>query len=189
MVFTDFDKAFDSVYRDCIWVALRCQGIPDKIIAIIKAKCRVLQKGKLSEPFEVHSGVPQGCILSPLLFLLVVGDVVNAALLSHRNNGLRWTMNRFLQHLVYADDICLLSHKISYIQDMIRSLEKRAASAGLNINCGKTKILSLTGGANRTIEVAVDRFTYLGSVVAAGGGTDMDIENRTNKARSAFFIV
>ena len=37
----------------------------------------------------------------------------------------------------------------------------------------KTKMLSLTGGANRTIEVAgdqieaVDRFTYLGRVVAA----------------------
>ena len=39
-------------------------------------------------------------------------------------------------------------------QDMIRSLEKEATSAGLNINCGKTKMLSLTGGANITIEVA-----------------------------------
>ena len=32
---------------------------------------------------------------------------------------------------------------------------------------------------------AVDRFTYLGSVVAAGGGTDTDIENRINKSRAA----
>ena len=51
-------------------------------------------------------------------------------------------------------------------------------------------MLSLTGGANRTIEVAgdqieaVNRFTYLGSVVAAGGDTDMDIENRINKVRT-----
>ena len=79
----------------------------------------MLHKGKLFEPFEVHSGVRQGCILSPLLFLLVVGDVINAALLSHRNKGLRWMMNRFLQHLDYEDDICLLSHTISNMQDMI----------------------------------------------------------------------
>ena len=65
---------------------------------------------------------------------------------------------------------------------MIRFLEKEAASAGLKINCGKAKMLSLTGTANRTIEVAadqieaVDRFTYLGGVVAADGGNDMDIE-------------
>ena len=32
---------------------------------------------------------------------------------------------------------------------------------------------------------AVDRFAYLGSCTAAGGGTDMDIENRVNKSRAA----
>ena len=53
-------------------------------------------------------------------------------------------------------------------------------------------MLSLTGGANRTIEVsgdqigAVDRVVYLVSVVAAGGGTDMDIENRITKERAPF---
>ena len=63
------------------------------------------------------------------------------------------------------------------MQDMTRFLKK-----DLKINCGKTKMSSLTGGAKGTIDVAgdqieaVDRFTYLGSVVAAGSGTDMDIE-------------
>ena len=33
---------------------------------------------------------------------------------------------------------------------------------------------------------AVDRFAQLGSIIAAGGGTDMDIETRINKARAAF---
>ena len=33
---------------------------------------------------------------------------------------------------------------------------------------------------------AVDCFTYLGRVVAAGGGTDVDIENRINKAGAVF---
>ena len=70
---------------------------------------------------------------------------------------------------------------------MIRALVKEAASAGLKINCDKTKILSLTVGANRTIEV-VDRCTYLGSVAAAGGGTDMDIENCINKVRTLAYF-
>ena len=111
-------------------------------------------KGRLSEPIEVHSGVRHCCIPTPLLYLLVVGDAIKVALLLHRNKGLRWTMNRFLQLLDYTDDICLLSHKISDIWDLIRSLEVEAASAGQKINCGKTKLISLTGGANRTIEVA-----------------------------------
>ena len=88
-------------------------------------------------------------------------------------------MNRLLQHQDYAGDICSLSHKISDTEDMIYFLKKEAASAGLKLNCDKTKMLSLTGGSNTTIEVsgdqieAVDRFTYLGSVVAAVGGMSM----------------
>ena len=32
-----------------------------------------------------------------------------------------------------------------------------------------------------------DNFTYLGSIVCKDGGADVDIKNRTNKARGAFF--
>ena len=93
-------------------------------------------------------------------------------------------MNSFLQHLGYADYICLLSHKISDLQDMICSLEKEAVSAGLKINGDKTKLLSLTGSVSRIVKVAgiqieaADRFAYLDSIIAAGGFTDMDIEDR-----------
>ena len=101
-------------------------------------------------------------------------------------------MNSFLQHLDYADDICLLSRKLSYLQDMICSLEKEATSAGLKINREKMKLFSLTGSVKRSVKVpsfqieAVDRFAYLGSIIAAGAGTDLDIENWINKARAAF---
>ena len=55
-------------------------------------------------------------------------------------------------------------------------------------------MFSLTGSVNRIVKVdgvqieAVDRFAYLGSIIAAGGGTNMDIENRINKARVPFEI-
>ena len=63
-------------------------------------------------------------------------------------------MNSFLQHLDYADDICLLSHKTFDLQDMICSLEKEAVFAGLKINGGKTKLLSFTGSVHRYVQVA-----------------------------------
>ena len=64
-----------------------------------------------------------------------------------------------------------------------------AASASLTINCRKTKILSWTRNVNGLVQAggeqieAVDKFTYLGSEI---GGTDLDIESRIKKARSAF---
>ena len=64
-------------------------------------------------------------------------------------------MNSFLQLRVLhlAEDICLLSHKMSDLQDMICSLEKEATFAGLKINGGKTKLVSLTGSVNRIVKV------------------------------------
>ena len=70
---SDLSMVFDSIHRDCIWTALLNRAVPKKIVCIIRAtyegaKCRVLHKNKLSEPFEVRSGVRQGCILSLVLF-------------------------------------------------------------------------------------------------------------------------
>ena len=75
------------------------------------AKCRVLHNGCVSKHFEVHSGVRQGCILSSVLFLIVLDDIISVALSSQsRRCGIQWDMMAFLQHLDYADDICLMSH-------------------------------------------------------------------------------
>ena len=95
----------------------------------------MLQKGKLSEPFEVHSGVRQSCILSPLLILIVVGDVITCT------SKQRTEMDDEPFPPTSGLCRCLLFHKFSDIQDMIRSLEKEAASADLKMHCGKTKML------------------------------------------------
>ena len=91
LLFIDFEKAFDSINRDCIWLSLRRRGIPEKLISLIKesyeqARCYVLHKGKLSDPFLGQSGVRQGCILSPLLFLVVMEDVLSA--IENSNRGI-----------------------------------------------------------------------------------------------------
>jgi hypothetical protein len=81
MGFVDFSKAFDSITRKSIWRALQCRKAPIKIINLIKSaynnvSCRVHHKGRLSELLAVSSGVQQGCVLSPLLFLIVLDDLM-----------------------------------------------------------------------------------------------------------------
>ena len=88
-------------------MALRRRGIPNKIVSVIKstyngAKCRVLHNGTLSAPFVVGSGVRQGYILSPVRFLLVFGDIIQASIAKHHSvskySGIRWKMDSFLQN-------------------------------------------------------------------------------------------
>jgi hypothetical protein len=67
--------------------------VPKKTVSMIKGlyeafKCRVIHEGKLTDSSQVTTGITQGCVLSPTLFLLVSDNVMN----SHRRQKERGTM-------------------------------------------------------------------------------------------------
>ena len=73
--FIDYEKAHDSVDGQSLWKLLRHYGVPVKIVSLIQCiyqdmGCRVVHTGQTSEKFQVKTGVRQGCLLSPFLFLL-----------------------------------------------------------------------------------------------------------------------
>ena len=83
--FIDFEKAFDSVHRDSLWLIMRSYGIPCKIIHMMKAlyddfQCAVVDGQDTTEWFKIKTGVKQGCNMSDLLFLLVVDWVMRNTL-------------------------------------------------------------------------------------------------------------
>jgi hypothetical protein len=96
VTFINFEKAFDSVKTEIMWLTLQEYGIPRKIIQIIKIlydgfKCKISHKGKLSDFTEVRNGVRQGCILSPTLFLLIF-DRVMKRVLGLWKRRIQWSM-------------------------------------------------------------------------------------------------
>ena len=78
-------KAYDSVNREALWVALeRRYGLPMKILNILKALHRdtsgaVRAYGKVSKEFAIGNGVRQGDVLAPTLFNLFFDAVVSMA--------------------------------------------------------------------------------------------------------------
>ena len=71
--FVDFTKAYDSVWRNGLWLALEAEGISGKFLQMLKAIYKstplfLRLDRKLDGPFELSFGVRQGCLLSPLLF-------------------------------------------------------------------------------------------------------------------------
>ena len=110
-VFFDFKKAFDSVpHRKLISNLKSLQLNP----AIIKWICnylsgryqRVVVEGAISQSIQVVSGVPQGSVLGPLLFLLYI-DSLSYLPLSHGT-----------KMVLYADDV-LIYRSIHSPQDNI----------------------------------------------------------------------
>ena len=94
--FIDFEKAFDSVHRNSLWSLLRIYGIPSKIVDIIRIlhdgfQCSVVHESTTTDWFGVTSGLRQGCLLSPLLFLVAIDWVMRQT--TTDNSGIRWTIN------------------------------------------------------------------------------------------------
>nr|VZI22322.1 unnamed protein product [Spirometra erinaceieuropaei] len=143
--FVDFAAAVDSVHRESLWRIMALDGVPAKIIAMIKAyyrstTARVLVRDNFSQPFGIRSGVRQGCILSPILFNYAIGWILGRAL--RDSDGVEFAPGHRLTDLDYADDIALLASSFCDLQSMVSRVNKVAKSVGLSINAGKTKVFS-----------------------------------------------
>lgn len=109
----DFEKAFDSVDHDILWVSLLHLGINHKIIALLKslydnAECYVRLGNTRSDSFKRQRGVRQGCIIGSILFNIFRQQIVNDAEINDREHGVL-IQGHTMNYLVFADEIDILT--------------------------------------------------------------------------------
>ena len=73
--FIDLKKAYDSVPREIMWLALKKLGVPAEVIQLICSfhmgiKAKIHLNGSLLEQRSVQNGLRQGCCMAPVLFNL-----------------------------------------------------------------------------------------------------------------------
>ena len=116
-------------------------GIPPKLVRMVQAmykgnKC----VGGKTGWFDIKSGVPQGCVISGFLFLLVI-DWVMRKTLREGDTGIRWRFAEKLEGLDFADDLALLSSTRRQLQLKNERLSNASKGTGLKINITKSKIM------------------------------------------------
>ena len=83
VVYLDFSKAFDSVPHHRLLSKLDSYGIKGNILSWIRAflterKQEVAIGGETSSSQQVLSGIPQGSVLGPILFVIYINDLPQA---------------------------------------------------------------------------------------------------------------
>jgi len=138
-IIIDFSKAFDIVPQDRLLTKIAATGVELRVVVRVKEfllgrSQRVRVDGHLSEEVRVTSGVPQGSVLVPGLFLAYVNEV--------------WR-NIECNIQLFADD-CIIYRKtidigeIEKLQTDQNSLGKWAKENEMKINPDKSKAESFT---------------------------------------------
>ncbi|KAI8504892.1 hypothetical protein Bbelb_170010 [Branchiostoma belcheri] len=189
LVFVDQEKAFDRVNREKLWTVLEQYNVNGQLLDNIRAlykncMCAVRTPNGLTDWFEVRSGVRQGCVLSPLLFIIYMDKITKQAN----------PKPEVLNELLFADDQSLISEKTDRLQEHTTNLNTACEDYDMRISINKTESLKIsrTPGNldivinNRGLK-QVKEFKYLGSIFTEDGKLDREIETRVQKANSVSY--
>ena len=196
--FVDFRKAFDTVKRDKLWEVLNRHGISDKMLEMLKAIYRkvtaVVRYGsELTGEIDCPLGVRQGCLLSPLLFTLLVSELAQGIARDGRH-GYQFNPGAIeLFTLLFADDIALTATTPAGLQTQIDLLRRGAERLGLVVNLDKTKVMVFRKGGflgrlekwyygEERIEV-VNKYKYLGYTLTTKLSVDIALAEYAGKAK------
>ena len=119
-VFVEFKRVFYSIDRSVMFKILRHYGIPKKIANAIcllyeGTRLAVIIDGITTDEFEVNTGVLQGDLLAPYLFIVIIDWVMRNAnvddlgFTTNKRQSSRFPEKR-ASDLEYADDIGLLEN-------------------------------------------------------------------------------
>ncbi|MCG8031679.1 MAG: reverse transcriptase family protein, partial [Candidatus Thiodiazotropha taylori] len=188
MIILDFSKAFDSVPHQRLLKKLDHYGIRGNVHNWITSfltgrSQRVVAEGATSDSIPVISGVPQGSVLGPLLFLLFINDLPDK-------------LN--FQARLFADD-CIVYRPIRDIEDCktlqedLSTLAEWERKWGMEFHPQKCNILSVTRARSPIQHPYVlkghllelqDSSKYLGVDLQASLSWKNHIDRVTKKANS-----
>ena len=149
----------------------------------------------ISKPFCVSTGVPQGDVLAPFLFITLVDYLLlkssdgDSGVLTCPRKSRRYPA-KVLNDLDFADDIALLESSISRAQSQLTRTASAASDLGLVISSSKAEYIVINCCPQPPLEVYsstinhVQDFKYLGSMMASSSG---DFKRRKGLAWTAFW--
>ena len=172
-IFLDLSKAFDCLHHPILLEKLEHYGITGMALELmknyLKDRMQCTQENLKSSKLPITTGVPQGSILGPFLFLVYMNDFSNCSTTFSTIN--------------YADDtaltsaICCFEHPpVDHINFELKKVTEWLATNKLCVNASKSKLMFFYPRnkqllfpqiyLNDSLLERVDSFNYLGIIIS-----------------------
>jgi Reverse transcriptase (RNA-dependent DNA polymerase) len=196
----DVSKAFDSVNHFGVFVKLMDVNVPVCVLNTLvtwysKLSACVRWAGVLSQQFDMHSGVREGSVISPLLFSLYINDLIDVL----KSEGLGCYLGDiYAGCLLFADDILLLSASLLQLQCMLDACYHYCCYWDLKLNVLKSNVIVFGGGSNIMLPDMllgagvlewVKEVKYLGVYVFDRNGLKVNVDHNCRKFLGASFSI
>ena len=164
IIYLDFQKAFDKVPHKRLLLKLEAAGIRGSIYKFIRdflsdRSCRFNVNGKLSTKSAVKSGIPQGSILGPFLFIIFINDLPSDI----KNHC-----------MMFADDTKIFGNPGKALQLYIKRADDRVHTWQINFNVAKCKVLHF-GRKDNTYDYYMSNQNHMCKIVSTSHEKDIGV--------------
>ena len=130
LCFIDYAKAFDCVDYSKLWKTLKEMGILDHLTCLLR-NLHVGQEATVrtlcgtTDWFAIEKGVQQGCLLSPCLFILNAGCIVQKARLDELQAEIKIAGGN-INNLRYVDDTTLMAESKEELKNLLMKVKEKS---------------------------------------------------------------
>ena len=199
LCFVDLKKAYDSVWREGLFVRMVEDGVPSKLLNLVKRwykniDVRVRINDVDSEWFQSKVGVRQGDTLSPLLFNIFINGIVDKV----KEIGVGVQVGEdIVLVLLFADDMVLMASSEGDLRLLVAKVKEYCDKWLLEVNVSKTKVMVVSKEGREVAKVmygqseleCIVKYSYLGMVFSSDGKWKLEVDRRVQAGRSALCSV
>ena len=165
-------------------------GVNGQLLRAIKSFCCRLKicvrvNGKQLKPLHVGVGLRQGCVLSPLHFIVYMNWIDKGS----QADKCATIGNCKISCLLFADDLVLLFSTESGLQSALISFADACNTAEMKTSTAKTEVLHLSRNPDHCVLQVngatlkqVEKFKYLGVAFMGDGRQDEELDTQIGKA-------
>ena len=162
----------------------------------MKSKLSIRLPSDTSHFFPSSARLKQGCSLSPILFSLFYSMKL-VTFFDQDQCQPPSILKLSLKHLLYADDLVLISETKNGLQQCLNKLQKYCEKNRITVNNKKTKVMIVQkrkskivptnlSFADKTIDFC-NSYTYLGSIISNTGNFKININELSKSASRAMY--